>query len=50
MGAVLDRDADGKLIRKAGIMAVVLASGDVRVGDAIFLELPPRPHQPLDRV
>jgi MOSC domain-containing protein YiiM len=50
MGAVLDRDADGKLIRKAGVMAVVLASGDVRVGDAISLELPPRPRQPLDRV
>jgi MOSC domain-containing protein YiiM len=50
MGAVLDRDADGKLIRKAGVMAVVLASGDVRVGDAISLELPPRPHQPLDTV
>jgi MOSC domain-containing protein YiiM len=50
MRAVLDRDADGKLIRKAGVMAVVLASGDVRVGDAISLELPPRPHQPLDTV
>jgi MOSC domain-containing protein YiiM len=50
MGAVLDRDADGKLIRKAGVMAVVLASGDVRVGDAISLELPPCPHQPLDTV
>ncbi|WP_209305471.1 MOSC domain-containing protein [Blastococcus sp. CT_GayMR20] len=50
MGAVLDRDADGKLIRKAGVMAVVLAGGDVRVGDAISLELPPRPHEPLDRV
>jgi MOSC domain-containing protein YiiM len=50
MGAVLDRDADGKLIRKAGVMAVVLASGDVRVGDAISLELPPGPHEPLDRV
>ncbi|MCW2723089.1 MAG: hypothetical protein JWN35_10 [Frankiales bacterium] len=50
MGAVMDRDADGRLIRKAGVMAVVLASGDVRVRDAISLELPPRPHQPLDRV
>jgi len=50
MGAVLDRDADGKLIRKAGVMAVVLATGDVHVGDAILLELPPHPRQPLDRV
>lgn len=50
MGAVLDRDADGKVVRKAGIMAVVLASGDVRPGDPISVELPPPPHQPLQTV
>jgi len=48
--AVLDRSADGRLVRKAGIMAVVLASGEVRPGDAIGVELPPPPHEPLDRV
>jgi MOSC domain-containing protein YiiM len=50
MAAVLDRDTAGNLIRKAGVMAVVLASGDVRAGDAISVELPPLPHEPLDRV
>jgi MOSC domain-containing protein YiiM len=50
MRAVLDRDADGKLVRKAGVMAVVLAGGEVRAGDAILLELPPGPHRPLDMV
>lgn len=47
MAATLDRDADGNLVRKAGIMAIVLAPGDVRPGDAIRVEPPPPPHQPL---
>ena len=47
MAATLDRDADGNLIRKAGIMAIVLHGGDVREGDAIHIELPPLPHRPL---
>jgi MOSC domain-containing protein YiiM len=48
--ALLGRDEHGKIIRKAGIMSIVLAGGDVRPGDAIGIELPPPPHQPLDRV
>ena len=47
MAATLDRDADGNLIRKAGVMAVVLAGGEVRPGDAIEVELPPEPREPL---
>ena len=50
MAATLDKTADGKLIRKAGIMAVVLADGDVRPGDAIRVELPTAPHRPLAAV
>jgi MOSC domain-containing protein YiiM len=45
--AVLDRDADGALVRKAGVMAVVLAPGAVRPGDGVTVELPPPPHRPL---
>ncbi len=48
--AVLDRDAQGRVVRKAGIMAVVLAGGDVSPGDPITVELPPGPHRPLERV
>lgn len=47
MQAVLDRDADGNLVRKAGIMGIVLCDGIVRPGDAIRVERPPEPHQPL---
>jgi hypothetical protein len=50
MGAVLDRDANGNLIRKAGIMGVVIAGGLVRAGDVIQVELPPEPHRALERV
>ncbi|WP_458760393.1 MOSC domain-containing protein [Afipia sp. TerB] len=47
MAATLDRDADGNLIRKAGVMGIVLAGGDVRPGDAIKIELPEGPHRRL---
>ncbi len=50
MEAVLDRDAQGNLVRKAGIMGVVLADGEVRPGDPIRVELPSKPHRPLERV
>jgi MOSC domain-containing protein YiiM len=50
MKAVLDRDEHGNLIRKAGVMGIVLAGGEVRPGDAIRVQLPPEPHRPLERV
>lgn len=50
MAATLDRDAEGKLVRKAGIMGVVLTSGDVRPGDPIRVDLPPEPHEALQPV
>lgn len=50
MEAVLDRDEDGGLVRKAGVMGLVLADGEVRPGDPVRVELPPVPHRPLGRV
>ena len=50
MAAVLSRDEHGTLIRKAGIMAIVLADGEVRPGDPIIVELPPAPHRSLEPV
>lgn len=40
MHAVLDRDAEGGLIRKTGVMAIVLSGGTVRPDDRIEIELP----------
>jgi len=50
MAATLDRDADGKIIRKAGVMAVVIEGGVVRAGDKIGVELPLAPYQALKPV
>jgi MOSC domain-containing protein YiiM len=50
MAATLDRDPQGRLIRKAGVMAVVHAGGEVRPGDPISVELPPEPHRALEPV
>ncbi len=47
MEAVLTRDERNNLVRKAGVMAVVLVGGEVRSGDAVLVELPPPPHRPL---
>lgn len=47
MAATLARDAAGGLVRKAGVMAVVIAGGEVRPGDRIAVELPAQPRRPL---
>jgi MOSC domain-containing protein YiiM len=50
LGAVLDKAPDGTLIRKSGIMTIVLAGGIVQAGDTIRVELPAPPFLPLERV
>lgn len=50
MAATLARGASGALIRKAGVMAVVLADGEVRAGDPIEIEFLPATLAPLEPV
>ena len=50
MAAVLDRDEEGNIIRKAGIMGIVVATGEIFVGDEIEAELPAPPYRKLKRV
>lgn len=50
MAATLAHDADGKLIRKAGVMAIVLQDGDVCAGDLIRVDLPTGDAKPLEPV
>jgi MOSC domain-containing protein YiiM len=47
MAAVLDRDADGNVVRKSGVMGVVRSGGVVRADDLITVTLPDGPHEPL---
>lgn len=50
MAAVLGRDDEDNLVRKAGVMAIVIHGGAVRPGDAITVTLPAAPHHPLQPV
>ncbi len=50
MAATLDRDVAGRLLRKAGVMAVVVSGGEVRGGDRIEVVTPPGSPQPLEPV
>jgi len=47
MKALLGRDSQGRLMRKSGVMAVVIEGGDVKAGDLIVVELPTGEHRPL---
>ncbi|MGW4113910.1 MOSC domain-containing protein [Actinosynnema sp. NPDC004786] len=44
---VVHRDEDGAVVRRAGVMSVVLVGGVVRPGDEVRVELPAEPHTAL---
>ncbi|MFF4033244.1 MOSC domain-containing protein [Streptomyces sviceus] len=50
MKQVVGRSEDGRPLFRSGIMSVVVRGGVVRAGDAVGVELPEGPHQPLDIV
>lgn len=50
MKAVLSKAPNGALVRKAGVMGIVLAGGEVRPGDPIAVELPSGPRRSLEPV
>jgi MOSC domain-containing protein YiiM len=50
MAALVERNAHGALVRKAGVMSVVIAGGEVRAGDAIRIVTPEPPLRPLEPV
>jgi hypothetical protein len=47
---LLGRDADGAVVRRAGVMGVVRRGGEVRPGDPVAVLLPDGPHRPLEPV
>jgi MOSC domain-containing protein YiiM len=47
MAATLDRDEEGGLVRKAGVMGVVLVGGVLGPGDPVRVEIPPGPRLAL---
>lgn len=48
--ALLDKTKDGQLIRKAGVMGIVLSGGTIKAHDAISVHLPAKPYIKLERV
>lgn len=50
MQAVLDKDKNGNLIRKSGIMGIVLAGGEINLEDEIKIKWPQQPFEKLQRV
>jgi MOSC domain-containing protein YiiM len=50
MKQVIGRGEDGRPMFRSGIMSVVVSGGVVRAGDAVGVEPPEGPHQPLDIV
>jgi len=45
MPAVVGCTPEGRLIRKAGVVSVVVARGAVRAGDEVSVKLPAAPHR-----
>ena len=50
LAEVVGRDDSGAVVRKAGVMGIVLVSGLVAPGDAVQVALPAEPHRPLEPV
>lgn len=50
LSAMLDKGPNGKLIRKSGIMTIVVTGGCIRPGDRIEVEMPKRSSLPLECV
>lgn len=49
-GAMLGRDDDGKLLRKTGVMSVVVRGGVVTPGDTIEVRFPPGPPTRMEKI
>ena len=50
LNAVLGRDSHGDVVRKAGVMGIVVTGGRVMPGDGIVVRLPAEPHHALECV
>jgi MOSC domain-containing protein YiiM len=50
MQATLTRDGDGNLVRKAGVMAIVIEGGEVRPGDEVRVDPLLSSRRPLEPV
>lgn len=47
---VVHKNSDGKIVRKVGVMGIVLVGGVVKSNDDIIIEIPNEPHQNLEYI
>jgi len=47
---VVYKNKDGKIVRRAGVMGIILIGGIIRPNDEIIMELPPKPHHSLEYI
>lgn len=50
LAVVLSQDTHGNLVRKAGVMGVVINGGEVRPSNKIVVQLPDEPYVALELV
>lgn len=50
MKTLVGRDANGDVVRRAGVMSIVITGGEVRPGDPIQVWFPAQPHHRLQPV
>ncbi len=50
LAQVLGKDEEGRLVRKGGVMGVVLHGGRIEAGDVITISLPPAPFVQMERI
>lgn len=48
--ALLDKTPDGELIRKSGVMGIVISGGVIKTDDLIKIQLPDKPYHKLECV
>jgi MOSC domain-containing protein YiiM len=50
LAKVATRNDAGEIVRRAGVMSIVVAGGLVRAGDSVVVELPAKPHHAMEPV
>lgn len=50
LARVAMRGERGEIVRRAGVMSIVVTGGPIRAGDAVVVELPDEPHRAMEAV
>ena len=48
--ALIDKTPAGEIIRKSGVMSIVITGGPIKADDTIEIQLPEGPHHKMERI